>query len=76
VEPLTKNERGWNALHFAVQFGAARLEILDAILGFRPDDGALGDLRTHARKPIPTLTPMPTSAHTIMKTHTQYAGDW
>ncbi len=74
VEPLTKNERGWNALHFAVQFGAVRLEILNAILDFRPDDGSLGNLHTHLRKPIPTLTPLPTHAHTIMHTHTQYTG--
>jgi len=38
VKPSTRNKAGWNALHFAVQFGAARLDALCAILEFKPRD--------------------------------------
>jgi hypothetical protein len=59
VNPLTKNIKGWNALHYAVQHGAERLKILEAILdnsGKLPEatDKAIGDIPSHMHQPIPT----------------------
>ncbi len=74
VQPLTRNKCGWNALHYAVQLGVERLDILRAILAFRPRgnpgqaaEEAIGNLhpQQHARARARTSLSTHTHARTL-----------